>query len=351
MGEKASPWLLVAKILMGLFGLVSLSFGIWYEEKSVHHEREHKVADLTGVTTSWTNVYRKEFAGLEVNASVDNGSISILHPNNTMTSDFADDEHPSELPNYESLVYRTIGVPAGFLPELEFDGNEPKYLHRAMNLKVILNGSLLAAGPFPLVVPRERRCKFEGGHRTSRCNDYAQLKSICVQVTRDMVGNWRLHHRNPALSMSYGCNYDSGNWRASRYEDTQKDLTWAGYLKRRSINFEDLVLEVRSSMDPYFYALELTQGVMNFGMGYEEEQEVGIILIIVGICLSCPVCCSFCIRCCRKHRQRHPYRRQFYPPSRASNRGRQVATRRDQNAEMVGMKYMVDDDSDAQREL
>merc|ERR1712080_392484 len=99
---------------------------------------------------------------------------------------------------------------------------------------------------------------------------------------------WHLSPRDPRVNASFGCEYAGGRWQVAKYTEHPKggdaaadvlamsELSangevvsvpkWAAATALARLATEGLTMEVRSRADPFFRALELTDGSLNFGM-------------------------------------------------------------------------------------
>jgi len=210
--------------------------------------------------------------------------------------------------------------------------------------------SRLSIEKFPLVRATVKKRASGGENRQNHCGSkqgidiagecwaFSRLERLCVQVERHNNGSWTLAPQVVGRKNSYGCDYAGGDWAVPIYGHMAMD----GYGTHSTeqwptgvVHYEDLVLEVRSHSDPYLRAQDLTGGTLSFGVSKEEEDAIGIVLIILGIGFSCPLVITCCRHWCKHRRSRRPS--YYYPPP-----AQRWTTRTKPDPELVGMRFAVD---------
>jgi hypothetical protein len=256
------------------------------------------------------------------------------------------------------MSYRLIGLPRGFLPTVKFQdiewqetsGQSKNHAGVFLNLRLTVNDSILETEAIPMVHAVAHnlqsglhdRCRLKRGVAFSgKCWVYSRLSRMCLQVDHD-GSQWHLAHRVPRLISSYGCEFESGNWTATVYEDMHLVPTDpTGISEEQGLNhavsqavvFDDLEIVVRSAFDPHLKAIEVTQGSLDFGMTSEEERWLGAGMIIIAVLLAVPPVCALGLYCRKRSSKRKPRRMQYTPKKRS-------------HAETVGMKYAVGTDDE-----
>jgi len=190
-------------------------------------------------------------------------------------------------------------VPAGFLPDADLTELQAVSLTErwgsTASFELHVGDAVLALEDMPLaraVAHYEPdgvydHCRDMGGLHASggKCWMNERLTHLCVQVAFE-GGSWRLAHRAAGENRSYGCTYKAGKWEAAEYTVVPvvrgQDGRWQE-LQNSTVHFDDFSVEVRSVADPYFVALELTRGSLNFGWTEAEEDVLGIVLLVLGI--------------------------------------------------------------------
>jgi len=213
----------------------------------------------------------------------------------------------------------------------------------SVSIALNLTGSVVSTEAFPLVRAFARHepggvhkhCgQRRGLNIAGECWVFETLSQLCVQVERGADNRWQLAQRVEGRNTSYGCDFAGGAWLVPtyRYLPVERPVSGLEQWPTGTIDYKDLVLEVRSRSDPYLRALELTHGTLSFGMSAEDEDLLGIVLIILSIGFSCPLWCTIARHCCRR---RHPGIRRH----RSTSRNWKF---REPDPETVGMRYAVD---------
>uniref|UniRef100_A0A7S4Q5A1 Uncharacterized protein n=1 Tax=Alexandrium monilatum TaxID=311494 RepID=A0A7S4Q5A1_9DINO len=341
---------LLTSIVTGLSSVACLVAGGIYIGLGFQHQRETLTVDFKGAEDDWPKA-RKEFEGLQVTAILSD-TLVTLAPNDTV-------DHWNDVqgfvPDYSPLVYRYIGRPnneslLAELSEMKLQARSSPAQKReavgaAASVTWRVNGSVLLTQAFPLVRATERR---EAGPRHGRCAArtgfkvnggcwaFSRLSRLCIQVAAPANGSgeWSVARQDPARNDSLGCDFASGTWAIAQYRPLYLPKTpdWGGDWPRGAIRFSDLVLEVRSNMDPYFSGVDLTRGTMNFGMSAQQDDVVGIMLLLLGVALSLPLICAVITR---RAKRSWPG-----PARRYATSGRWTGRRPD--PEVIGMRYAVD---------
>lgn len=333
--------LTLAKLTMGLIGIATIVFGLWYMEQSTEYVREQHLVEYEKIVNVKWPMARRFFEGLGVTARVSNSSTVVLVAN-TSTEPVEHDEYPGELPEYTPLVYRASGV----VLKGDVVGSALKDIAMTVRIVFTLNGTELETGPLPLLSSRRVRCGREVQYSRGRCWFYYKLRHICVQVEKTSDNSWQFARRVPSDNQSYGCNYRGGKWSVPAYEEHPVNLPVdsASLEVQPSLPFDQVTFEVRSSADPHLVALSLTQGSLDFGLSSETELFLGLTMIIFGTFFICPAGCVLRTawrRWRKKGAARFTSRSESWRAAIARSRARQ-----NQNVEIVGMKYMVDEDAD-----
>jgi len=207
----------------------------------------------------------------------------------------------------------TASVPTDFLPTVSFNhwkrlGSMTKR-GKLVDFKLNLGGSELDLGDVPLVradMHGEQegyfdRCAVMSG---GECWVFTRLTSICVQVRRAGSG-WRLAPRSAGHNSTYGCKFHGAHhiWEAVTYTSEPLHTPRKVYPHGRpfihtnaSTAFDDFSIEVRFADDPFFKAVELTAGTLQFGMTKKEEDAIGIVLVIVGCVFFCIGAVAMCTK-------------------------------------------------------
>mmetsp|Transcript_90875 Transcript_90875/g.282701 ORF Transcript_90875/g.282701 Transcript_90875/m.282701 type:complete len:394 (-) Transcript_90875:76-1257(-) len=339
---------LLATFAMCCTSLGCLIGGVVYLGLATEEQREHLTADYERAVREWPEALR-DFEGLEPLARLRGTSVTLAA--NSTPDTLHDAEGP--LPAYEALRYRT-GLPREALPGVELGDMELRprrspVEHQwaegpAVSVTLNISGSLLTTEALPLVRAEshaepgglhnhcgQRRGVTIGG----ACWAFSRLARLCVQVERANQSSWQLAARAQGRNASYGCDFAGGKWLVPVYRRLdidrgrqQEHEQWPS----GAVDFDDVVLEVRSRFDPYLTALELTHGTLRFGMSAEEEDLLGVVLIVMGVAFSCPLWCALGRRWRRNRRSSKPGRRRV-PMNWKS---------REPDPETLGMRYAMD---------
>lgn len=313
-------------LMMGAVSGGLLFAASWYLVSALVGSREEKGSAYTSAVDRWSET-RRHFESLQVMATTSYESI-VLRADTTPDS-LHDAEDGLDLPVYEPLSYRAHGVPPGFFPAASFDtmhrdkastmpvksmhkSRLPRPREQEWGATVALALSLqdgygepvsLDIGTYPLVraivkhAPTpgpDVKCRRElsGLYRNGRCVVFSKLASICVQIALDADGRWVLARRDQHSNMSFGCDYFHGEWHVPKYYTVPASLA-VGF-----VSFDNFTVEVRSSDDPYFTALELTNGSLDFGMTSGDDRAIGIVLLCLGLVMACPPGMAMYKCCC-----------------------------------------------------
>lgn len=306
-----------------------ISCGLWYLASSAEGAREQLEEEYQKSIQKWTVESRREFRHLDITVSTRYHSVPLQK--DTTTDLLHDSENGVALPQYEALSYHVRGVPREFLPAADFSSLQEHHVDSrnhgddslrpswskgkhsigqqewgpvvsfAMKLEDDSFGSShLETGSYPLLraiakhapTPApELKCQRElqGRFLHGLCWVYSRLVGICVQVRKDPISNkWHLSRAVPALNESYGCDYSLGGWTAFHYERVPASQA-AGF-----VSFENLSIQVRSAEDPFLQAMNLTSGVLDFGMTAQDDRAVGFVVLILGLLVACPPCFRLC---------------------------------------------------------
>lgn len=309
---------------MGAVSVGLLCAGIWFLLSSVERSREQKEQDYLQAIQHWEQA-RIDFRGLKVTASTRYGHVSLKEY--TTPDALHDSENAVELPNYEHLSYLATGVPRGFLPVGDFGslqghdngGKTPAagvphmgkqrplaeewgpVVSVALQLEDSsgFGGAILETVSFPVVLALVRhaptpapelkcRRELQGYYKGGRCWVYSKLVGLCVQVRKDALSRkWRFSPGVEGRNESYGCDYSYGKWTVPRYEKVPASHA-NGF-----VSFENITIQVRSAEDPYIRALNLTNGALDFGMTAQDDRAVGLVMLLLGMVISCPPCFKF----------------------------------------------------------
>lgn len=356
MAAADSSVALLASLVMCLVSLGCLIGGLVYLKLASEEQREHLTVGYYEAIHNWPKI-RADFDGMPVTARAMVSSVPLVA---NLTADVLLDEE-NILPQYSALVYRASGVPVDFFPPAEIGAMEalplasPLGKRRAQgpNIAVVIDfgGSHLKIEAFPIIraTVRHTAGNDENSHCGSRhgvdiageCWAFSKLQRLCVQVEHN-GSHWQLVPRVKERPNSYGCDYAQGDWATPTYGQMHMEghgIHSSEQWPTGIVRFEDLVIEVRSRWDPYLVAQELTHGTLNFGMTAEEEDVLGIVLIVMSIGFSCPLCCTICRHWCKSRQKQRP--RRYRPPS-----APRWKPSREPDPELVGMRYAMDQADD-----
>mmetsp|Transcript_57336 Transcript_57336/g.167829 ORF Transcript_57336/g.167829 Transcript_57336/m.167829 type:complete len:381 (-) Transcript_57336:36-1178(-) len=344
--DTGISWVSSVLTCLGSFGC--LIAGAIYLKLGFEHHRVHLTVAFESVVNDWPAA-RAAFEGLQVTVNV-SGELVALAPNHTMDS-WQDDE--GFVPDYSPLVYRHIGMSDSANLTVEVGDMTLQAQHNPAEKRMAVGGmvsvswsfggSVILTQVFPLLRASERRIvgsyHKNCGQRTGvniegDCWVFTRLSRLCIQVAPASGGAWRPVPRVEGHNDSYGCDFASGAWAAPQYRPLSlaNAHSWHETWPRGVVTFNDIVWEVRSYMDPYFSAMELTNGTLNFGMSAAQEDVIGIVLLLLGVALMLPLGCA--VGGSRLKRAWRGSDRHY----RSSGRWKL----RQPDPEMVGMRYAVD---------
>jgi len=182
--------------------------------------------------------------------------------------------------------------------------SDTRLVTSAIEVAFDINGKEVTSISVPLlrmVARREPRGKYRyckqkhGTESGGMCWYYSKLTQICIQVERHNDSSWSVARRSSSTNMSFGCTYGGATWPVAKY-----------HLSHRSegLHSGNIEVELHSSADPLFRALELTHGTLSFGMTAHEDRLIGIAFVVMGLILGSLACCWCAQILCRRHRQR-----------------------------------------------
>lgn len=318
---------------------ICLVIGGFFLEWSTERLREKHVSRYEAAIDNWKKT-REEFSNLTMTMLLDNISVELVA--NTSVDALHDSQNEVPLPEHRPLKYTGVfpsGVlSAGVLPA-PTNSSQRAVFGREVEVHLDIDGSRLELGSYALSKASAHfeqkgvygRCREQLGEQVGQlCWVYSQLSGACVQIRRELDGQrWQVMSKNNS-----GCVLKKGSWESAVYSPVSLDE-----IRGRTVPVATIALEVRSEHDPYFDAMEITKGSLNFGMPALEERVTGILLLVMGLVLCCLPQGALCrwALCAYLKRRKRNYRRSL-PPLRT---GPQRTP-----AETVGMKYAVGEASD-----
>lgn len=355
MGGLLGPFLWTISCLAGIGCLVGavVAFVLAAQGK-----RETGVEQYEQAVEAWTERHRKQFhaaATVGVVARVPGRSETVAALGLVSEPDpFRGTEQGLDLPSYEALMFRagleppsprwhmrsTDGrnrheppfkpgpaLPTGFIRSVAVENLTLKQSLEqwgpVVHLKFQVGPSVVDTDPLPLVravahhegAAPYNHCHSRGGvqEAVGVCWEVQRLAAVCMQVALQ-DGVWRLAARENA---SYGCQFDRGRWTPGVYSTIKLSRTaqrWegttnlAGVLSAANltVDFGDLAVELRSSLDPLFGAMTLTNGSMDFGWSSFEEDVLGMVLLVMGCGFVSQATCRLCWKSWRQRRSNSP---------------------------------------------
>lgn len=347
LGPADSGFTLVSTVLTCFASLGCIVGGAVYLKLGMESQRGDLIVAFQSVVESWRGA-RARFEQLQVAATVSDEPVTLA-PNHTM-----DAWHDAEgfVPDYQALVYRRRGLPddrvlraelSQMVSEAQRSPAEPRTATGGTaSVSWSIGGSVVLSQAFPLLLAAERRTHGNlhnhcgqriGVNVNGDCWVFSRLSRLCLQVAPASAGSsWQPAPKLSWLNASYGCDFASGEWAVAEYRPLSVENNREGW-PRGAVRIDDLTLEVRSHQDPYFSGLELTRGTLNFGLSAEQEEVIGVVLLVIGMTLSLPLICALA-----RSRAKNSWRR---------NAGRRYHSsggikRRHPDPETVGMRYATD---------
>eukprot|EP00929_Paragymnodinium_shiwhaense_P000247 TRINITY_DN100499_c0_g1_i1.p1 TRINITY_DN100499_c0_g1~~TRINITY_DN100499_c0_g1_i1.p1 ORF type:complete len:445 (+),score=40.99 TRINITY_DN100499_c0_g1_i1:112-1446(+) len=332
-----------------------LSIGAWFLAVAGSLVREKLLEKYSASIADWRQT-RPDFASISVSLQASDGaSVALLAED--MPDQFFDYEESQgfeELPTYSPLVYRIARLPRNLVlvSDVQLDDESNDYSGRgvvneflpvARQFELVLSPSGLSGkdtvhvttGLYPLfklyrkpsntLYPTEHTCRPDGTLLHSSCWMIMTLSKLCIQVKREERGGWAPALHNESDPFSFGCNVLSNEWVVPSYavlpdggdpaaEILQlvqaANVTGAVDLGKvlsstlANAVADNMIVEVRSSADPYLKALRLTDGSLDFGMSAADETEWGHALLALGGLLCLPLCGFVALRRCLERLER-----------------------------------------------
>jgi len=164
----------------------------------------------------------------------------------------------------------------------------------------------LVTPSFPLaydemVIPRtpapDQKCRRQqkGTWHKNHCHVVKRLTQICMQIKDGSNGSWHLERRGDLaaeteLGLTYGCDPLAG-WHPATYA---VDPCWGPRHQTEACGHaaaeHGVRVIVRSAMDPWLYAEELTDDTLNFGMSATTQRTLGFTLLGIGTYFAIAPC-------------------------------------------------------------
>lgn len=334
----SSTGLIIAKVLMGIISVGCIIGGIVALIMASEGTHEHLVADFRSSLQAWRDEL-PDFQSLSISVRFGDGQTHKLVQRRA-PDPLRGTMDAWDLPAYEELIYelpRLTGEEEEIFPVARFENMELKGTNElvgtTMVFSVLIGGhatrtpaiSLLRAKAHQELQGSAAHCQERRGVvRNGMCWVYERLQRVSMQVKPSADGPWTLAPRVIGVNTTYGCNYDKGQWTAPSYAAVPPAM------REGIIHFTDLEVHVRSHLDPYLRAMELTDGTLDFGMPAEDEDTLAVIFFVLGVLFACPPGCALARYCfCKAPR---------YPRYQRSWRG--------VDPEMLGFKRRMDSDDD-----
>lgn len=259
--------------------------GLYFVVESTQDRRETEVEVYDNLAQAWTANGRGEFEGLTVTANNGSSTLSLLadstaDPLTGITND---------LVTYSPLKYSHAGPVFGRLAWNATAGE-----HR-VNLSVTIRD--VASVDHTIVLPvtvyktvyhpqsNQKNCRYQihGSWRNRGCETYHVVQQVCLQVKSTSSG-WE-------LSSDPGC-HPTNSWDVAQYTTvlgTNQQFGHGDPPEGDLSGLESVEVLVRSSKDPYIYAMASTNDTGDFGTPSRQELLVGLVIILAGLVLSIPL--------------------------------------------------------------
>jgi len=133
----------------------------------------------------------------------------------------------------------------------------------------------------------QKQCLYQhkGSWNNNRCEVYSQVREICVKVSL-LNGAWDLN----TTWGGFGC-HSRNEWEPVTYEYVRGSMVSFGHglAPRGELDLASMQVRVRSGLDPWIAAEQLTEDTLDFGSTQKEEVVSGIICEVLGALLMMPL--------------------------------------------------------------
>ena len=300
---------------------MQLAGGITLITASATHEREVEVSAFGSAVGNWSATFRPHLQGSSMVVFASGGGSAELQ-HDTATADSSIKDKGTDVAPFEPLFFG--GKPLrGLLPNVSFAkrpvsepgdrsgmGVDPNTAHLFLNITDGMTGQRSMIGPmvvdttmlkraYSQTPAPEVKCRSRGGYPFSgnMCALFMRIKSVCVQVRRDMTGQWGLAHHSSLGSVqadasqdslaSAGCRWagsDAGGWAARAYKYVRADR-----LHGRPSGVQDLSdfeFAVREEHDPYIFQKAVTHGTGEFPLSSHDSIVLGAFMLFAAALLG-----------------------------------------------------------------
>jgi len=278
-------------ILAAALGLAAMLGGVVSFSTSSEDTRAVLVHSYDDAVDYWNAAGESQFTGVTCAIANVTGSGNYVLQADT-TDDPLLDSNKKELHEYKPLSYLHTG---SITPGLKWN-TEGVY---AADITLICQGGA-AMSSSTLVIPQvdffkteikgranQKQCMYQqkGSYKDNHCEVYSKAKEICMKVSV-VDGKWALN----TTWGGFGC-HASSLWSAVTYKQVQgKDVSFGhGKPPLGALDFTELQVRVRSGVDPWVTAEELTDDRLDFGASAQDEFILGTILEIIGVFLLAPL--------------------------------------------------------------
>jgi len=288
-GSSHMNWALALCLAAG--GLCCLAFGMREFTMGGNEARAAPVREYDAAVDYWNAVGRSQFTAVSCVVSNLTGSGSYTLAQN-VEPEVMKDSNPEELHEYTPLSYSRVGSLA---PGVQWDAKMGTW--RTDVTFTCSGGSATAASSIVLSqlpiyktdiigYANQKQCLYQhkGSYINGNCQVYYKVKQICVKVSL-VNGFWALNNTWGGS----GC-HSKNDWKMASYKSTLGDGVSFGHGQPPvgPIDLESLEVRVRSGLDPFVDAEQLTQDSMDFGATSGQEATMGIILLVLGVLCMVP---------------------------------------------------------------
>jgi len=278
-------------LLASLLGVCLMGSSIYFFALSGEDIRSGLVGDYDVSVQYWEAVGRAEF--LNVACTVANITGSGVYELKAQTAnDRLLDSSQKDLPEFTALSY---GYNGSIAQGIMWDHDARVYVAdvtftcgggAAQQVSTITLPSVSFFMTTTQIRANQKQCRYQykGSWYNNRCEVYKKLKGLCIKVSLE-GGQWQLNNTWGGS----GCQKRDG-WSQAVYQQVVGRSTAFGHGTPPAglVDLSELQVQVRSGVDPYLDAEELTNDTLSFGATSWQETVIGCVLLVGGVVMSIP---------------------------------------------------------------
>jgi len=277
---------------LAVAGLGCAIGGIFQLTSDSGETRNTKVDEYGAAVAYWNAAGRAQFEGVHCTVNNITGSGNYVLPA-AISADHLNDPNREDFASYQQLRYERVGSIA---PGLTWDSQAKQF---AADITLTCQGGA-ATGASTIVLPsvqvykttvqglaNQKQCQYQhkGSYVHNRCEVYRQLKEVCTKLGL-VNGRWV---QNTTWGGA-GC-HAARSWTVATYKQVPGSMVSFGHGMPPSgqLKLQELKVVVRSGLDPWLDAEQLTDDTTDFGATPKEELTLGIVLEVLAVLLVIPL--------------------------------------------------------------